>query len=158
MYKRTECADHQLTNKTSPYKYGFLRHLGLSEKSDMEVSWNVFFPNNSCYCRIFHEINHLFGGSPIYGTPRIPESLGWSFFPVQIAIKCAGNSRGHRGHPLLGRPKKTRSGADKDTVHWCLWFKVAFYTYMYIYEYIYIYVYKPTLCKLYIYIYTYIYI
>ena len=117
-----------------------------------------FFPNNSCYCRIFHEINHLFGGSPIYGTPRIPESLGWSFFPVQIAIKCAGNSRGHRGHPLLGRPKKTRSGADKDTVHWCLWFKVAFYTYMYIYEYIYIYVYKPTLCKLYIYIYTHIYI
>jgi hypothetical protein len=116
MYERTDCADHQLTNKTSPYKYGFLRHLGLSEKSDMEVSWNGFFPNNSCSCRIFHEINHLFGGSPIYGNPRIPESLGWSFFPIQIAIKSAGNKnggilfwddqkdqkeRGRQGHRLL---------------------------------------------------------
>ena len=116
-----------------------------------------FFPNNSCYCRIFHEINHLFGGSPIYGTPRIPESLGWSFFPVQIAIKCAGNSRGHRGHPLLGRPKKPEVGPTRTpftdacdlkllSIHICIYMNTYIYMYtnlhyvncIYIYTHIYI--------------------
>ena len=107
-------------------------------------------PNNPCYFRIFHEINNLFCGTSTYGNPRIPESLGWSF-PIQIAITCRELGSSSSGNETMCWTQILNGALD--TVHWCWWFKVAFYTY--IYDYICI-LYKPTLCKLYLYNYVYI--